>query len=172
MGVTERKLRSNRANSRASTGPRTTAGKLRAALNARRHGLNVPIWRDPEFAHQIEIEAERLVGPDADYASLDRARAVGEAKAQLARVHAYKRQLTTHLRSEKKETDRPSLSGDRDSTNSMDLPDDLPGIVSKLAAVERYAQRAWSRYKTAIREFDAVVKTAPTRSPSTSTTGP
>ena len=36
-----RKLEANRRNARASTGPRTAAGKARAAQNARRHGLSL-----------------------------------------------------------------------------------------------------------------------------------
>ena len=36
------KIEANRRNARASTGPRTAAGKARAAQNARRHGLNLP----------------------------------------------------------------------------------------------------------------------------------
>ena len=38
-----RKIKANRANARASTGPRTKAGKERAAKNSRRHGLSV-VW--------------------------------------------------------------------------------------------------------------------------------
>ena len=35
----------NRSNARASTGPRTTAGRAISARNARRHGLNLPVLR-------------------------------------------------------------------------------------------------------------------------------
>ena len=37
--VTEKQILANRKNARSSTGPRTVAGKTRARMNARRHGL-------------------------------------------------------------------------------------------------------------------------------------
>jgi len=38
----DRKIKANRANARASTGPRTARGRARAARNALRHGLSLP----------------------------------------------------------------------------------------------------------------------------------
>jgi hypothetical protein len=38
-----RQIAANRKNTLKSTGPRTNAGKQRAAKNARRHGLSIPI---------------------------------------------------------------------------------------------------------------------------------
>jgi hypothetical protein len=37
--ATEKQILANRRNARSSTGPRTTAGKARSRMNARRHGL-------------------------------------------------------------------------------------------------------------------------------------
>ena len=37
------KIDANRANAKASTGPKTARGKTRAAQNALRHGLSLPI---------------------------------------------------------------------------------------------------------------------------------
>ena len=61
-----RKRRANRRNARASTGPRTAAGKARAAQNARKHGLRVPALRDPEKTRNIGELARKLAGPNAD----------------------------------------------------------------------------------------------------------
>lgn len=41
--VATRKAVANRENAKASTGPRTLAGKSIARLNARKHGLNTPV---------------------------------------------------------------------------------------------------------------------------------
>ena len=61
-----RRRRANRRNARASTGPRTAAGKARAAQNARKHGLRVPALRDPEKTRNIGELARKLAGPNAD----------------------------------------------------------------------------------------------------------
>src|SRR5207302_8118385 len=58
--TSERKLAANRRNARASTWPRTVAGKARVARNARRHGLTVPIAADPALAQEVEVLAGRL----------------------------------------------------------------------------------------------------------------
>jgi hypothetical protein len=49
-----RKIRANRANARASSGPKTAAGKAQSAQNAFLHGFNVPIWLDPALASDVE----------------------------------------------------------------------------------------------------------------------
>ena len=61
-----RRRYANRLNARASTGPRTAAGKARAAQNARKHGLRVPALRDPEKTRNIAELARKLAGPTAD----------------------------------------------------------------------------------------------------------
>ena len=53
-----RKIRANRANARASSGPKSAAGKARSAQNAFRHGFNVPIWLDPALASDVEALAQ------------------------------------------------------------------------------------------------------------------
>ena len=66
-GMTSLRQRyANRLNARASTGPRTAAGKARAAQNARKHGLRVPALRDPEKTRNIAELARKLAGPTAD----------------------------------------------------------------------------------------------------------
>ena len=51
----------NRLNARASTGPKTAIGKARVARNALRHGLSVPVVRDPALAPEIEALARRIM---------------------------------------------------------------------------------------------------------------
>jgi hypothetical protein len=71
--TTDHQKRANRANAKSSTGPRTTAGKARAAQNALRHGLNVPIWADPALVPIVEVIARRIAGPKTDAAALEHA---------------------------------------------------------------------------------------------------
>ena len=51
-----RKIRANQANAKASTGPRSSGSKAKAAQNARRHGLSLPVWADRTY----DVEAEKL----------------------------------------------------------------------------------------------------------------
>jgi hypothetical protein len=55
----------NGRNGRKSTGPKSRAGKSRAARNARRHGLATSIWCDPTLASATEALARELAGPGA-----------------------------------------------------------------------------------------------------------
>ena len=88
-----RKIRANRANARASSGPKTAAGKAQSAQNAFRHGFNVPIWLDPDLASDVEALAQRIVGKSADANVLEPARRVAEAQIDLRRVRSYRNRL-------------------------------------------------------------------------------
>jgi hypothetical protein len=48
------KIAANRRNARRSTGPRTTAGKMRVRRNALRHGLADVVLRDPGVTAEVE----------------------------------------------------------------------------------------------------------------------
>jgi hypothetical protein len=88
-----RKIRANRANARASSGPKTAAGKARSAQNAFRHGFNVPIWLDPALASDVEALAQRIAGKGADANVLESARRVAEAQIDPRRVRSYRHRL-------------------------------------------------------------------------------
>src|SRR5262249_47666999 len=85
----------NRLNARASTGPKTAAGKVKVARNARRHGLSLPVLDDPalaadvvELAHAIETSA---VGQRLDGEPHMLACRVAETMIDLKRVRFAKR---------------------------------------------------------------------------------
>jgi hypothetical protein len=88
-----RQIRANRANARASSGPKTAAGKAQSAQNALRHGFNVPIWLDPDLANDAEALAKRIVGEGADANVLESARCVAEAQINLRRVRSFRQRL-------------------------------------------------------------------------------
>jgi len=88
-----RKIRANRGNARASSGPRTAAGKAQSAQNAFRHGFNVPVSLDPALASDVEALAQRIVGKSADANVLEPARRVAEAQIDLRRVRSHRNRL-------------------------------------------------------------------------------
>lgn len=84
--TTQRKRKSNRANARLSTGPQTRLGKVRAARNAYRHGLNVPIHENPVLSQQIDDLTLLIAGENANLEILEQARRVAEANVDLVRA--------------------------------------------------------------------------------------
>ena len=63
--TSDRKIKANRANARASTGPRTVDGRTRSARNALRHGLSLPVCSDPALCEEVEALARDIAGTDA-----------------------------------------------------------------------------------------------------------
>jgi hypothetical protein len=64
--TSDRKIKANRKNARASTGPKTVQGHPRTARNARRHGLSLPICTDPALSEEVEKLAREIARPDAN----------------------------------------------------------------------------------------------------------
>ena len=125
----ERKRKSNRANAKVSTGPKTALGKLHAVKNAYRHGLSISIFADPTRSAEVEELAVEIAGDDANFELTERARRVAEAQIDLVRIRTVRHSLL-----------------------SKDFND--PEYSHQLIAVDRYERRARSRRKFAIRDFD------------------
>jgi hypothetical protein len=180
--TTVHQLRANRANAKASTGPKTKAGKARSAKNSLRHVLGVSVWSEPSLAPQAEAIALRIAGPNAEPEALGWARRIGEAQVDINRVRALRSEMISNilsrphygsrsevmrgvrlirrLLSRKRNTDGPF---DMETLESM-LPQPLEGDdklarilvegVDEFSRLDRYERRAFSRRKTAIRNFD------------------
>jgi hypothetical protein len=81
-----RTIRANRANAKASTGPRTEHGKSRAAQNALRHGLSLSILADPTRIAEVENMACEIAEQNAAPEVIEPARRIAEAQIDLQRV--------------------------------------------------------------------------------------
>jgi hypothetical protein len=91
--TTARKIETNRANARASTGPKTRHGRARAARNALRHSLSVPISRNPLLSEEVETLAREIAGPDASPEIRGLAYQIAEAQIDLRRVRYARHEL-------------------------------------------------------------------------------
>jgi hypothetical protein len=149
--VSAAKRAANRRNARHSTGPRTAAGKARAARNARRHGLTVSPVTDPALMREAAALARAILqmvqmGTDPESQSPEnqapasqisedslrhlRAMQIAIAHVRVLRVRRAKRALYAR-----------GLGWDE--------------LTRQLASLDRYEGRALACRKMAMRRFDA-----------------
>ena len=88
--ATERQIAANRANARRSTGPRSRAGRKRAAGNATVHGLTANLVSNTALAELVEKLAREIAGSTDDAILLQYARHAAHAEIDLARVRRIK----------------------------------------------------------------------------------
>lgn len=130
----ERKTAANRSNAKNSTGPRSDAGRKASRRNALRHGLAIDIRTDPAYREEIEQLAKLMSRARGRPFVSDNARDAAEAIIDLFRIRKVRAFLfeTIYL------PDRAA-------------PDCLVELNDKLAKLERYERRAFSRRNRALR---------------------
>jgi len=177
--TSERRIRANRANARASTGATTAGGKRRSARNALRHALSLPANSDPKLSETVETFARQISGSGSNAELEHLARPIAEAQIDLCRVrqaryqvfseileHSYFNSSAAHTH--RKAAVLPSLQR-ADATDSPlvqhlkffnemaqgshKFATVLSQQIDRLLALDRYERRALSRRKFAIRAF-------------------
>ncbi len=80
------RVRANRANAKRSTGPKSKAGKTRAAQNSYKHGLSIPARLLPECSPAVENYLGQLMAEGASDHIREAAIAYAEAQVDVDRV--------------------------------------------------------------------------------------
>ncbi len=141
--------RADRADAHARGGARTPGGKARSARNAMRHGLSLPVVADPATTAEIAALTRRM-SPAANAEIGELAYAVAQAQVDLIRIRRARQDLVattfTHLAAAEDAVDL-----DNPSAALLQLLDHLSNLAARLAAIDRYERRAFSRRKFAIR---------------------
>jgi hypothetical protein len=143
------KIEANRRNAKRSTGPKSAPGRQRASRNARRHGLNVPIWADQLLSEQAHALAEKLAAESkrSDFAGIPGR--VAEAQIDLIRIRGVKDELLKILAA--------TLCGGPSVEPALreagPSPSSAGALLAMLKRLDRYERRTLSRRKTAIRDL-------------------
>jgi len=133
----DRQIAANRNNAKKSTGPRSDAGRAASRRNARRHGLAIAIGTDPAFQDEIEKLAKTLSLSQGVQHVDERTREAAEAELDLLRIRKVRAWVLETL----------YFAGNGATSSN------LAEVNDKLAKLERYERRAFSRRNRALREM-------------------
>src|SRR4029077_7515229 len=127
--ATEKQMAANRPNAKASTGPKTAAGRARSSRNAYRHGLSreLPL-EDPAFRARMEAIIQALLGSEEPVdQNITAAAEFAEAQMKLLQIRKVRLDLLAEL--------------ERGCRDSQDF--------SRLVALDRYERLAHTKRRRA-----------------------
>ena len=176
--TSNRKIDANRANARASSGPKTRDGRARSAKNAFRHGLSVSLQADQVLCEEVQTLAREIAGPYANARIQVLAYRVAEAQVDVRRVRHLRHQFLSDKLSNPHYDPQANVGINaevlrgllrrnvRNPMAALVLPSTPPQGPNKFAmtlvqeakrlhAMDRYERRALSRRKFAVRALDA-----------------
>lgn len=136
--TSEKVIAANRRNARLCTGPRTAAGKGKAAGNALRHGVLASLDADPAMGAAVARVAAALAGPHASPHLRALVRPVAEAQADMLRIRSARAKLIDLA---------ATAAGAPGETDA--IAESLPRLV----VLDRYERSAMRRRHRALREL-------------------
>jgi hypothetical protein len=181
---TQLQRNANRQNAKASTGPKTTAGKAHSSQNALRHGLSViSVYADPALSEKVESLTRKIAGGKTSPRLIAMAREVAEAQVELIYIRTARNELINRelrdpyfgllkkfdlklkqvlgcIRANGPDAPAPNSIADMSShrlESHQKILSVISDLSSKLLKFDRYEQRALSRRKFAIRDFTAAM---------------
>ncbi|QDM33315.1 hypothetical protein FNL55_19585 [Tardiphaga sp. vice352] len=132
--ATDRQLKANRLNSKASAGPKSLQGKSASKRNAMKHGPSITVATHPHIDERVNALAKSLL-PNGDSKYKPQAIEAAIAQSEILRLRAYRAMLSKDL----------SQGEDNSSAVKVELPSN--------EISDRYEWRAYSRRAMALRQL-------------------
>jgi len=156
LSQSEIQTEANRANAQLSTGPKTDAGKKRAALNAYRHGLTgqAMILSAEELAaykHHCEVFRQQHQ-PASEYEQV-LVQLLADTTWRLLRVPAIESGILAHGRSRRK---KYSSVEDAELRHSLATASEFRDQTKALANITLYEQRLTRQFERTLAQLEAL----------------